>query len=44
MSDGKRAYRINLCYDALYSKKIEITADTLLEACLLAMKHADEDG
>jgi hypothetical protein len=37
-----RIYCINLCYEAYFSKVMEVAAEGLSEACEFAMEHADD--
>jgi hypothetical protein len=37
-----RIYYINLCYEAYFSKVMEVAAENLSEACEFAMVHADD--
>jgi hypothetical protein len=43
MSAKNRKYYVDLCYDALYVGTMQVTANTLLDACQLAMAYADDD-
>lgn len=42
MPESPRSYYINLCYEAYFSKIIEVEAENLSEACEFAMAHADD--
>jgi hypothetical protein len=43
MLGSGRTYYVNRCYDAYFDKTMEVTADTLSEACEFAMETADDD-
>src|SRR5690606_1741361 len=43
MSKKGRTYTIDLCYEAYFAKAMKVTAETLSEACALAMETADDD-
>lgn len=38
----RRTYYINLCYEAYFCKVMEVAAESLSEACEVAMMHADD--
>ena len=42
MCKCEHTYYINLCYEAYFGKAMEVTADTLSEACEYAMESADD--
>jgi hypothetical protein len=42
MGKGEHTYYINLCYEAYFGKAMEVTADSLSEACAYAMESADD--
>jgi hypothetical protein len=42
MPDPCRIYYINLCYEAYFSKIMEVAAESRSEACEFAMEHADD--
>jgi hypothetical protein len=42
MPGSCRIYYINLCYEAYFSKIMEVSAENLSKACEFAMQHADD--
>ena len=44
MSEIGDVYYINLCYQRCFGKAMEVGADSLLDACKIAMERADDDG
>jgi len=43
MPEPSRTYYINLCYEAYFGKAMEVTADSLSDACKFAMESADDE-
>jgi hypothetical protein len=43
MSETSRTYYINLCYEAYFGKAMEVTAESLSDACEIAMECADDE-
>ena len=43
MPEPSRTYYINLCYEAYFGKVMEVTAESLLDACKFAMESADDE-
>jgi hypothetical protein len=44
VSETGDTYYVNLCYEAYFGKAMEVGADSLSEACKIAMECADDDG